>query len=85
MSESLYGYDGDPTTLFIELDCGHVLEVEFVDHWMSTSTATSEGSDQEAIGLKTCPLCKTPIRKCERYNKQIKVWGYMMSSFKTLF
>ncbi|CAL1546453.1 unnamed protein product [Lymnaea stagnalis] len=72
METSLYGYDGDPTTLFIELDCGHVLEVDFVDQWMTTSTGTNEDSDQQAIGIKTCPLCKTAIRKCTRYGQQIK-------------
>lgn len=70
---SLLGYDGDPDTLFIELDCGHVLEVDFVDQWMVTSTSSSEEeSDQLAIAMKACPLCKSVIRKCPRYNKQIK-------------
>ncbi|KAK6976420.1 NFX1-type zinc finger-containing protein 1 [Biomphalaria glabrata] len=67
---SLYGYDGDSSTTFIELDCGHVQEVDFMDQWMVTSTTSS--GDQQAIGLKACPVCKTPIRKCNRYNAQIK-------------
>ncbi|KAH9499459.1 NFX1-type zinc finger-containing protein 1 [Bulinus truncatus] len=72
MSQSLIGYDGDPTVLFVEIDCGHVMEVDFMDQWMVTVTTSSESSDQTPIGLKTCPLCKTPIKKCTRYNKQIK-------------
>ncbi|CAL1528885.1 unnamed protein product [Lymnaea stagnalis] len=78
--DSLYGYDGDPTTLFVELDCGHVQEVEFVDKWMTTST--SEDSDQKAIGLKGCPVCKTAVRKCQRYNKQIKEQLCLIESVK---
>ncbi|KAH9499460.1 NFX1-type zinc finger-containing protein 1 [Bulinus truncatus] len=70
IDNSLYGYDGDQSTSFIELDCGHVIEVDFMDKWMKTST-TSTG-DQQAIGLKACPLCKSPIRMCQRYSSQIK-------------
>ncbi|CAG5118745.1 unnamed protein product [Candidula unifasciata] len=72
VSESLYGFDGDPTTLFIEVDCGHVIEVDFMDEWMKTSTASSDESGNMVIGLKCCPVCKSPVRKCARYNKQIK-------------
>ncbi|GFO25459.1 nfx1-type Zinc finger-containing protein 1-like, partial [Plakobranchus ocellatus] len=71
-ADSLYGYDGDRTTRFVQLDCGHVLEAEFVDQWMITKLGTEEGSDQTVIGLKTCPLCKVPIRKCQRYSNAIK-------------
>lgn len=78
MNESLYGYDGDPTTLFIELECKHVVEVDFMDQWMATSTATSDDSGDLAIGLKTCPVCKSPVRKCTRYSKQIKVMKLCM-------
>ncbi|XP_059152113.1 NFX1-type zinc finger-containing protein 1-like [Physella acuta] len=72
IAQSASEYEGDPTTLFIELDCRHVQEVEFMDRWMETSTATSEGSDQQAIGLKLCPVCNSAIRKVDRYNKHIK-------------
>ncbi|RUS87045.1 hypothetical protein EGW08_005198 [Elysia chlorotica] len=71
-ADSLYGYDGDRTTRFIQLDCDHVLEVEFVDQWMITDPAAQDGMDRVTIGLKTCPLCKIPIRKCHRYSNVIK-------------
>lgn len=73
MNESLFGYDGDPTTIFIELDCGHVIEVDFMDQWVRTSTAVSDESGEQTIGLITCPVCKSAVRKCNRYNKHIKV------------
>ena len=55
-----------------------MLEVDFVDRWMTTSTDGGPGEDGQgenhlAIALKSCPVCKTVIRKCNRYNKQIKV------------
>ncbi|GFO03750.1 nfx1-type Zinc finger-containing protein 1 [Plakobranchus ocellatus] len=65
-ADSLYGYGGNRTTRFEPLDCGHVLETEFVDQWMITKLGTEDSSDQTVIGLKTCPLCKAPIRKCQR-------------------
>ncbi|BFZ14774.1 hypothetical protein BsWGS_17813 [Bradybaena similaris] len=82
ISESLYGYDGDPTTLFIELECKHVIEVDFMDQWMVTSTATSDDSEDLAIGLKACPVCKSPVRKCTRYSKQIKQMLRLIESVK---
>ncbi|KAI8798619.1 NFX1-type zinc finger-containing protein 1 [Biomphalaria glabrata] len=80
IANSLNGYDGDPTTLFVEIDCGHVIEVDFMDQWMATSA--SDDSDQITIGLKSCPICKTPVRKCGRYNKQIKEMLCLIESVK---
>ena len=82
---SLYGYDGDENTLFIELDCGHVLEKDFVDQWMATQVAqNTEGEPgDQMIALKACPVCKSTIRKCNRYNKNIKVLFYQLSNFTT--
>lgn len=78
VSEILFGNEDEPDARFILLpDCGHIVEVNGLDNWMTKSAAdvTTEdgaGSNPHEINLKTCPRCKTPVRKCHRYGNQIK-------------
>lgn len=62
VTEILFGHEDDPDAKFVLLeDCGHIIESEKMDEYM-------EREDEElSIQIKTCPLCKTPIRKCLRY------------------
>jgi hypothetical protein len=45
-------------------DCKHVLEASGLEQWM----AQTDGE----IKLKTCPKCKTPIAKTQRFMNMVK-------------
>ena len=45
-------------------DCKHVLEASGLEQWM----AQTDGE----ITLKTCPKCKTPISKTQRFMSMVK-------------
>ncbi len=65
----VFGSEEDDDARFIQLvDCGHIFEVEGLDHWMDME---QEG-DQIEIKWKTCFTCKTPIRKTHRYGNITK-------------
>ena len=78
VSDILFGDEDEPGARFISLpDCSHIIEVNGLDKWMTKSqtdvtTEVGAGSNPQEINLKTCPRCKTPIRKCHRYGDQIK-------------
>ena len=44
-------------------------QVNGLDTWMQTE---QEGENASSIGMKLCPKCKVPIRKCYRYGNIIK-------------
>lgn len=68
LTEIFFGTEDTPRARFIELlDCGHVFEVTALDQWMEL-----EEENVTNIQLKTCPKCKTPIRKSLRYGNVIK-------------
>ncbi|XP_054753251.2 NFX1-type zinc finger-containing protein 1-like [Lytechinus pictus] len=70
VTEIFFGSEDEEDARFVQLeDCGHVIEVESLDHFMSM---TQESSDDVTIQLKGCPKCKTPIRKNLRYGNTIK-------------
>eukprot|EP00057_Strongylocentrotus_purpuratus_P023775 XP_011678249.1 PREDICTED: NFX1-type zinc finger-containing protein 1 isoform X2 [Strongylocentrotus purpuratus] len=70
VTEILFGSEDEEDTRFVQLeDCGHVIEVEALDHYMSM---TQDTSDDVTIQLKGCPKCKTPIRRNLRYGNIIK-------------
>ncbi|XP_066288837.1 NFX1-type zinc finger-containing protein 1-like [Branchiostoma lanceolatum] len=65
VTEIFFGTEDEDDAQFVQLeDCGHVLEVSGVDQWMDTV--------DKSIQLKTCPKCKTPIRRNLRYGNIIK-------------
>ena len=62
--EIFFGTEDD-LDAFIELqDCGHIFEVTGLDRWMAT--------DNNEVMFKSCPKCKTMIRKSVRYGNHIK-------------
>ncbi|XP_028391771.1 NFX1-type zinc finger-containing protein 1-like isoform X2 [Dendronephthya gigantea] len=68
LTEIFFGDEDNYRARFVELlDCGHVFEVENLDKWMAR-----EEDDVTNIQLKSCPKCKTPIRKSFRYGNVIK-------------
>lgn len=52
-------------------DCGHVFEVEMMDHWMDQAQASDDGKAVD-VQLKRCPKCLIPIRTSLRYGNIIK-------------
>ena len=66
--EIFLGNEDELDALFIELqDCGHIFEVGNLDTWMDTDTSKSN-----EVMFKTCPRCKTSIRRSVRYGNHIK-------------
>lgn len=70
VTDILFGEEEEPDALFVLLpDCHHIIEVGGLDTWMETGN--NEENPQE-VALKTCPKCKTPIKRCLRYGTHIK-------------
>ncbi|XP_074653872.1 NFX1-type zinc finger-containing protein 1-like [Tubulanus polymorphus] len=71
VQEIFFGSEDEPDTRFVQLDdCGHVLEVEGLDRWISQGGSTEANS--RVIQLPSCPKCKTPIQQHLRYGNIIK-------------
>ncbi|XP_068707528.1 NFX1-type zinc finger-containing protein 1-like [Montipora foliosa] len=72
VTEIFFGTEDDPNARFVELaDCGHLFEVEMMDHWMDQAQETENGKAVD-VQLKRCPKCSTPIRTSLRYGNIIK-------------
>ena len=68
--EIFFGSEDEEDARFIELEeCKHVIEVTACDEWIAQ--AADENSPTE-IQFKTCPKCKTQIRKSVRYGNIVK-------------
>ncbi|XP_019640287.1 PREDICTED: NFX1-type zinc finger-containing protein 1-like [Branchiostoma belcheri] len=75
LTEIFFGTEDEDDAQFVQLeDCGHVLEVSGLDQWMD--------STDKNIKLKTCPKCKTPIRRNLRYGNTIKKTLVMIEKVK---
>lgn len=67
--EVLFGTEGEEDARFLVLeDCNHFVEVKSLDDWVMRTD--SEVSVE--VKFKTCPKCKTAIRKSLRYSNQVK-------------
>ncbi|XP_058859424.1 NFX1-type zinc finger-containing protein 1-like, partial [Acipenser ruthenus] len=69
VTEIFFGTEDEPDARYVQLEeCGHLLEVTAMDHYMSLG-----GNEDEdvVIKLKVCPKCRTPIRKNQRYGTSI--------------
>ncbi|XP_077386229.1 NFX1-type zinc finger-containing protein 1 [Festucalex cinctus] len=73
VTEIFFGMEDDPEARFIQLeDCGHIIEHESMDTYMSMDEERQENEEgRVAIKLKECPKCRTPIRKNLRYGSHI--------------
>lgn len=69
--EILFGDEDEPDSRFIELECKHIIESRGLDTFMD---AVDEPNSKKAtsIQFKSCPMCKSPIRKILRYSNIIK-------------
>ncbi|CAH1781587.1 unnamed protein product [Owenia fusiformis] len=78
--EVFFGTEEDQNAKFVQLeDCGHILEVEGLDAWVDKY---SDDSGTVDIQYKTCPKCKTPIRKNLRYGDTIKKMDKYIAAVK---
>lgn len=69
VGEIFFGFEDEADARFVQLeDCGHILETEGMDIYMTGESNSEEGI---AIKLKVCPKCQTPIRKNLRYGTVI--------------
>ena len=69
--EILFGSEDEEDARFIQLEeCKHLLEVEGCDTWMAQ--ADDDESKPVEVQFKTCPKCKTQIRKSLRYGNIVK-------------
>ena len=68
--EIFFGTEEDEDARFIELEeCKHLVEVTALDAWMEQ---TGDENKPSEVQFKTCPKCKTQIRKSLRYGKYVK-------------
>ncbi|MGH0131754.1 UNVERIFIED_CONTAM: hypothetical protein FKN15_048582 [Acipenser sinensis] len=69
VTEIFFGTEDEPDARYVQLEeCGHLLEVTAMDHYMSLGGNEDEDA---VIKLKVCPKCRTPIRKNQRYGTSI--------------
>ena len=67
--EIFFGSEDEKDARFIELEeCKHIIEVTACDEWMALKDETGPTEVQ----FKTCPKCKSQIRKSLRYGNTIK-------------
>ena len=72
VTEIFFGTEDEPDARFVELaDCGHLFEVEMMDHWMDQADTTQDGKPVD-VQLKLCPKCRVPIRTSLRYGNIVK-------------
>ena len=64
-----FGNEEDPEARFIQLECNHIFEATGFDTLMDQ---TEDPSQNASIQFKSCPKCKIPIRKIQRYNNVTK-------------
>ncbi|XP_053098833.1 LOW QUALITY PROTEIN: NFX1-type zinc finger-containing protein 1-like [Hemicordylus capensis] len=68
LTQIFFGFEEEPGARFVQLeDCGHIFEAQGLDCYMEGG-----GEESEAIKLKVCPSCQTPIRRNLRYGAQVK-------------
>lgn len=78
VEEIFFGNEDEEDARFIELeDCKHVIEVEGLIRWMNRSESESTDSNsndnnRNSIQFKTCPICKTIIRRTKSLNTFIQ-------------
>ncbi|KAL4624352.1 NFX1-type zinc finger-containing protein 1-like [Arapaima gigas] len=72
VTEIFFGTEDDPLAFFIQLeDCGHLFESAALDKYMKQDEQAVNDQDHNAIRLKECPKCRTPIRRNLRYGAHI--------------
>lgn len=63
---------------YVQLDCGHVIEAEGMDMWVNTCLESKEIS----MGGISCPACKAPVKKCNRYRLHVNAKRQLIEEVK---
>lgn len=66
----VFGNEDEEDARFVHLPaCGHIVEVNAMDHWVGEVIATDSGG---AVRALRCPLCRAPIcGNCPRYHSEL--------------
>lgn len=73
VSEIFFGDEDEEDARFVLLeDCQHVIEVNGLDRWMEQGSQCGTDGNDVSIDMKSCPKCKTVIRRNLRYGNVIK-------------
>ena len=77
------GAEDEPEARFYALECGDVFEVKSLDQYMGYGEEEKKQEDtNKLLQYKTCPKCKTCIKKSNRYQAQIKKVFRFISDMK---
>nr|XP_055068724.1 NFX1-type zinc finger-containing protein 1 isoform X2 [Misgurnus anguillicaudatus] len=72
VTEIFFGSEDEQDAHFVQLEgCKHLFETTGMDRYMSLDADQEADLDQMAIQLKSCPRCRTPIRRNLRYGTHI--------------
>ncbi|KAG9353375.1 hypothetical protein JZ751_017954 [Albula glossodonta] len=72
VTEIFFGEEDDPLAFFIQLeDCGHIFESAAMDRYMGMGSEAQAEDEEQAVRLKECPRCRTPVRRNLRYGAHI--------------
>ena len=73
ITELFFGGEDEEDALFIRLpDCEHIFAVSDLDRYMDMQEEETHEGHNVSVQLKTCPRCKTPIRRSLRYGNIVK-------------
>jgi hypothetical protein len=64
LTEVFFGSEDEDARYIVLNDCGHIFESTGMEQWLHR--------DEEEIGFKLCPKCKTAIKTTQRYSDCIK-------------
>ena len=76
-----FGYEEEPDSIFVKLDCGHNIESKSLDYSFEL-----RDEDKKEIELKKfeCPKCKSIINNPVRYQKYIKKINFQFQQAKKI-
>eukprot|EP00347_Sterkiella_histriomuscorum_P016766 403351933 len=76
--QRLYGGENNEDALFVEIDCGHIIEFKFLDIWID------ESGEEGFVKFQRCPKCPISIKQCMRYKDKINQTIRDMNSSKAI-
>ncbi len=73
VEDILFGDEDEPNARFILLvDCNHIIEVDGLLNWIKQQEDNNGNSGDISVQMKTCPKCKTVIRRTKALNTFIQ-------------
>lgn len=68
----------DEDSRYVQLDCGHVVEADGMSQWVKVCLESKEIS----MGGITCPACKSPVKKTNRYLNHVNAKRRLIEQVK---